>query len=63
MGGRRAGRTHLVEHNRDTEAGERACGLAAREAATDDERRQVATDSAGAASVSGTSCPHFRHLR
>src|SRR5207244_1770539 len=43
--------------------GERPGGLAPREPAADYYCFQLATDSAGAASSTTTSCPHFRHLR
>ena len=61
--GRHADRAHLVQRDRDAPLGERPGGLAPGEPATDDDGPQVATDSAGAASSTISSCPHFRHLR
>ena len=49
--------------DRDAALGERPGGLASREPAAHDCGSQVATDSAGAASSTISSCPHFRHLR
>ena len=63
MGRRLTNRPHLVQRDAHTPLRQRPGSLAPREPASDDGGGQVATDSAGAASVSGTSCAHFRHLR
>ena len=60
---RHADRAHLAQRDRDAALGQRPGGLAAGEPASDDHGRQVATCSAGAASSTITSCPHFRHFR
>jgi len=63
VGGRHSDRAHFLERDGDAPLGERPGGLAPREPAADYYCFQLATDSAGAASSTTTSCPHFRHLR
>ncbi len=60
---RHADRAHLAERDRHAALGQRPGGLAARQPAPHDRRRQAADVSPGPPSATVTSCPHFRHFR